>query len=52
MLRRSAILSAVTGSGRDCLKSLVNHLEVDFAQFVFFHGGTPDKSRIGNPATE
>jgi hypothetical protein len=29
------------------LKSVVNHLGIDFAQFVFFYSGTPDKSRIG-----
>jgi hypothetical protein len=26
------------------LQSVVNYFEFDFAQFVFFHGGTPDKA--------
>jgi len=31
---------------------MTNSLEFDFAQFVFFHVGTPDKSRIGHPVAE
>src|SRR5262249_49081762 len=26
------------------LKGVLNNLEVDLTQFVFFHGGTPDKA--------
>jgi hypothetical protein len=29
---------------QQCLKSVLNNLEVDLAQLVFFHGGTPDKA--------
>jgi hypothetical protein len=34
------------------LKGVINHFEVDLAQFVFFHCGTPDKGRVGHSVAE
>src|SRR5215469_3528703 len=32
---------------QQCLKCLLDNVEVDLAQFVLFHGGTPDKAASG-----